>query len=176
MFGTIFICALVGITTWLLAFRTGYYAGLIKAHKGHKRYLEVRIAAAKKGITRVDPRDYEQYVLEETTVQAPKFTKAFGTSDWFAYCVANFGGEAGEFQGHVAKAIRDDGWSYSRGTIALTPERRRHLLDELGDNLWYAVWLAKELDSSLHEVMLGNIEKIDSRHARGTINGAGDDR
>jgi len=55
-------------------------------------------------------------------------------------------GEVGEFQNQVKKVYRDDG-----GRV--TEERRRAMLKELGDLMWYFAALCTELDCKLGQVM-----------------------
>lgn len=85
------------------------------------------------------------------------------------YAALGLGNEAGEVQGKVKKAWRDD-----NGEI--TPERRQAILDELGDVMWYAARLASELDATLAEVCQANLDKLYDRLDRGVIQGSGDNR
>ena len=91
----------------------------------------------------------------------------------FAYLVSKLAGEAGEVAEKFGKAIRDDGFCYSTD---LKDERKRDILRECGDVLWYLARLADDLGSSLEEVAIGNIDKLQSRAERGTLNGSGDNR
>lgn len=95
-----------------------------------------------------------------------------GSSLGLMYVALKGAGEAGEFAEHVGKAIRDDGF----GDAELTDKRRTALIKEIGDQLWYCAAKAKELGTTLAEVAAGNIEKLSSRAARGTLGGSGDDR
>jgi NTP pyrophosphatase (non-canonical NTP hydrolase) len=51
-----------------------------------------------------------------------------------------------------------------------------HIRKELGDILWFVAAIAEDHGMSLASVAEGNITKLSSRHARGTIQGSGDDR
>ena len=73
--------------------------------------------------------------------------------------------EAGEVQGKVKKAIREDEEAYM--------EVAR---DELGDCLWYLAMVAEGLDTSLSTVASENVAKLADREERGVITGSGDDR
>ena len=86
-----------------------------------------------------------------------------------AYPALGLAGEAGELANKVKKVLRDDGG-------AITEERRKDLLDELGDVLWYVAELATCLGGDLQEVAAKNIEKLQSRAERGKLQGQGDQR
>jgi NTP pyrophosphatase (non-canonical NTP hydrolase) len=78
-------------------------------------------------------------------------------------------GESGEVAEKVKKILRDGG-----GEVSV--DDRRLLAKELGDVLWYLAALADELDTDLDQIAEANLEKVDGRHARGTLSGSGDDR
>lgn len=78
-------------------------------------------------------------------------------------------GEAGEVSEKIKKLFRD-------GDGVVTEELRKEITKELGDVLWYMSQIASELDIHLQEVAEKNIEKIESRHARGVTHGSGDNR
>lgn len=78
-------------------------------------------------------------------------------------------GEAGEVADKVKKTIRDFNGTFSSG-------RRLEIAMELGDVLWYAATLARDLGFSLDEVAGMNIDKLASRAHRGKIHGEGDNR
>jgi NTP pyrophosphatase (non-canonical NTP hydrolase) len=81
--------------------------------------------------------------------------------------------EAGEVAGKIKKLMRDKGVFTPRD---LSQEDRQTLLKELGDVLWYVTALAQEIGTSLEAVAEKNLAKITDRHARGTLQGAGDER
>ena len=85
------------------------------------------------------------------------------------YPVLGLAGETGEVVDKVKKVIRDHGGEY-------TPERRREIAMELGDVLWYAAVLAKDLGYGLEDIARMNVEKIYMRKKNGTIHGDGDNR
>lgn len=78
-------------------------------------------------------------------------------------------GESGEVQGKIKKIIRDKG-----GVI--DEEDLHEIAKELGDNLWYIADMCELIGISLEEVATMNIEKLHSRHTRGTVHGSGDNR
>lgn len=103
-----------------------------------------------------------------------KFARYPGVDHNLVYPALKLCGEAGEIAEKVGKLWRDTGRKAGEN---LTADEREGLLKELGDVLWYINALASlELDSSLDEVAALNIEKLTSRHERGTLAGSGDDR
>jgi len=97
----------------------------------------------------------------------------------FAHLQAKLSGECGEFAEHFGKALRDDPGTledFHAGFVKFSDERRKAMLKELGDILWYVTVLARELGSSLLEVMTLNVIKLRDRRARGVSKGSGDDR
>lgn len=82
------------------------------------------------------------------------------------YCMFGLFAEAGEFAGHVAKEIRD----------THDKELTKTLAKELGDILWFVAMLADDLGYSLEEIAAQNIEKLESRKNRNTLQGSGDNR
>ncbi|MCM1310578.1 MAG: nucleoside triphosphate pyrophosphohydrolase family protein [Bacteroides sp.] len=85
------------------------------------------------------------------------------------YPTLGLNGEAGEVSDKVKKTIRDHGADFS-------PERRREIALELGDVMWYAATLARDLGFTLEEVAQMNIDKLASRSRRNMIHGSGDNR
>ena len=78
-------------------------------------------------------------------------------------------GEAGEVQGKIKKVIRHD-----MGIV--TDDKKREIVAELGDVLWYVARIADELRVPLSEIADSNLSKLKSRHDRGVIVGSGDNR
>lgn len=77
-------------------------------------------------------------------------------------------GEAGEAADAIKKAWRDDGF--------VSEERRRKIMLEMGDCLWYISIIADKLGIRLSEVAQANMDKLADRRSRGVLNGQGDDR
>jgi len=88
------------------------------------------------------------------------------------YAALGLAGEAGEIANKVKKVFRD-GATDSPDKRA---ERMLELQKELGDVLWYVAALATELGCDLDAVARGNLQKLQSRKARGVLGGSGDDR
>lgn len=87
----------------------------------------------------------------------------------YIYPALKLAGEAGEVAEKVGKLIRDKG-----GVV--DDEFRLAIKKELGDVLWYVAAMSFEMGFTLEDVANTNIEKLQSRHARGKIQGSGDDR
>lgn len=87
----------------------------------------------------------------------------------FIYPTLGLVGEAGEVAEKIKKVIRDSGGVVSE-------EKKQELTKELGDVLWYIANLSVELDLSMEEVALKNLEKLKSRQERNELHGSGDNR
>lgn len=85
------------------------------------------------------------------------------------YPTLGLAGEAGEVAEKIKKVLRDDGGSVSE-------EKRREILRELGDVLWYVAQIATELRLSLSDIAAQNLEKLASRKDRAKLSGSGDNR
>jgi len=90
---------------------------------------------------------YEKFVLDRCRYPG------HGTFAGLEYTMLALGGESGEAQNEVKKSIRDE-------ASTLTPDRRRRILLELGDVLWYLVAAANELGASLLQVAAMNEVKL----------------
>lgn len=120
-----------------------------------------------------------------------------GTLWGLSYCAHKLAGEAGEFNEHFGKAMRDDGifnafiHHYSEATIdgqivevphynvivhPLTEARRNFLIKEIGDCLWYISALCNELGITLFQAAMMNLLKLKDRTERGKLQGGGDER
>lgn len=76
-------------------------------------------------------------------------------------------GEAGEVADKVKKIIRD-----GKSVV----NERVEIAKELGDVLWYLAAVSRDIGVSLDDVAQMNIEKLESRKERGTLQGNGDNR
>ena len=85
------------------------------------------------------------------------------------YATLGFAGEAAELANKVKKILRDGG-----GVIST--EVADKIIHELGDSLWYAARICRILSHSLDEALQYNVQKLQSRLERGTLQGSGDNR
>lgn len=86
-----------------------------------------------------------------------------------SYVAMGLAGEAGETVNKLKKVWRDDG-----GIV--TESRLAEIAKELGGVQWYVSQICSELGLSLDDVAQANLELLADRHARGVINGDGDNR
>jgi NTP pyrophosphatase (non-canonical NTP hydrolase) len=78
-------------------------------------------------------------------------------------------GEVGEIAEKVKKLYRD-------GDGVETPEFLEALKKEISDVLWYVADVCSEYGFQLQEIAEVNLEKLESRKARGVLCGSGDNR
>ncbi len=133
--------------------------------------------------------DYYQTIATKSAIY-PGIKTPLG----LAYVALKLNGEAGELAEHVGKAMRDDGYiqQFTQGSDTqpkgtgpipaifldgkLTPERRKAIIKEIGDVLWYLAAACNELGITLSEAALTNLEKLCDRGERGKLQGSGDER
>ena len=91
------------------------------------------------------------------------------------YCLVGMSGEVGEIMNKWKKILRGDGadGAWNAGMLGAF---REDMEKEFGDVQWYLARAAEELRLELDVIATANIEKLESRHARGVIQGNGDDR
>lgn len=102
------------------------------------------------------------------------------------YPALKLAGEAGEVAEKIGKLMRDKGykvgtpWDFFNGgglsSLTETVEWEDNMIKELGDVLWYISALATEIGVNLDWVAQRNIQKLNSRQARGVLGGSGDNR
>jgi NTP pyrophosphatase (non-canonical NTP hydrolase) len=96
-----------------------------------------------------------QFYANRTAVYPGQATQA-----GLEYTLFGFLGEGGELANKYKKILRSQ----------LSPYGQREvLMDELGDALWYAALLAKELGYTLEEVAEFNLNKLAERQAAGQL-------
>jgi NTP pyrophosphatase (non-canonical NTP hydrolase) len=85
------------------------------------------------------------------------------------YPAIGLGNEAGEVLGKIKKVLRDNSGVFGTSEKAA-------IIDEMGDVLWYLAALARDLDTTLNNIALANIIKLEDRRKRNVIGGSGDKR
>lgn len=83
------------------------------------------------------------------------------------YLGLGLAGEAGEVANKLKKILRDDNG-------VLSNERRKVVLEEIGDVTWYAAVLSWYLEIDFSDVARLNMKKLAERLKNGTISGDGD--
>jgi len=106
--------------------------------------------------------------FDDYQTQAGK-TAIYSDADTITYCLFGLCSEVGELAGKYKKLLRD-----SNGHV--TPEFRADMAAELGDVQWYVANLATDLGYALERIAQMNLDKLNSRMARGVIQGSGDNR
>jgi NTP pyrophosphatase (non-canonical NTP hydrolase) len=106
--------------------------------------------------------------LSDYQIKAREFSTYDKQYDVF-YPILGLTGEAGEVANKFKKVIRD-----KDGVIDV--QSNLEMAMELGDVLWYVSALATDLGYSLEDIAKMNINKLESRRERGTLQGSGDHR
>jgi len=91
------------------------------------------------------------------------------TPDAFRYLIYGITGEAGELAELFKHALRDEG-------DKINAERRRLIIKELSDILWYLANICTELKIDFNDVPEVGLKKIQDRLKRGTLSGSGNER
>ncbi len=108
--------------------------------------------------------------LDEYQKQA--LTTVIATNSEFRdmlHWVLGINGEAGEIAEKVKKIIRDKGGEVSE-------QDKLDMAKEVGDVLWYLAVFAHHLGIPLETIAQQNLDKLQSRKARGVLQGSGDNR
>jgi NTP pyrophosphatase (non-canonical NTP hydrolase) len=106
--------------------------------------------------------------MQDYQEQAGK-TAIYSKDNALIYPVLGLISEAGEVAGKVKKVLRDHNGEF-------TVEHRDAIADEVGDCLWYLQCICTDLDLGMEEVAQRNLNKLNSRLARGVLGGSGDNR
>jgi NTP pyrophosphatase (non-canonical NTP hydrolase) len=107
---------------------------------------------------------FDEYQAKALTTAIKVDNELLNLSHW----ALGLTGESGEIAEKVKKIIRDN--------REITDEVKQDFTKEMGDVLWYLAVLADHLGVSFEEVAKLNVEKLQSRKARGVIGGSGDNR
>lgn len=95
----------------------------------------------------------------------------------YIYPAMGLGNEAGEVLGKLKKIVRDHQGRYKDDKTGEIYDMAQELVaSELGDVLWYLAETARVFNVSLSRVAEKNLEKLESRKARGKLQGSGDNR
>jgi len=111
----------------------------------------------------VDPIPLRE-ALRQTGPTASYPFVGLGQPQGFTYVGLGLAGEAGEVANEIKKITRDDGGF-------LTTERRRKILDELGDVMWYWLRMCAEMGFDPDAVVRANITKALDRLENRTLHG-----
>jgi NTP pyrophosphatase (non-canonical NTP hydrolase) len=76
-----------------------------------------------------------------------------------SYAAMGLAGESGEVANEAKRVLSKDGG-------LLDPVRADRMVEELGDVLWYAAAMARELGVTLEQVAADNLAKLAHRHGR----------
>ena len=106
--------------------------------------------------------------FEDYQTQASK-TAIYNDADVIVYPVLGLLSEAGEVAGKVKKVLRDNNGQF-------LPDHREAIADEVGDCLWYIASICTDLGFGMETIAQRNLNKLNSRMARGVIQGSGDTR
>ena len=110
----------------------------------------------------MDMNDYQQKALTTVISSGNEFNDLL-------HWVLGINGEAGEVAEKVKKIIRD-----KQGKVSAAD--KQELAHELGDVLWYIAVFAHHLGVPMEEIARHNLDKLQSRKARGKLQGSGDNR
>lgn len=94
----------------------------------------------------------------------------------YIYPAMGLGNEAGEVLGKLKKIVRDHQGKYKEEDGKIYDMAQEMVAAELGDVLWYLAETARVFDVKLSRVAEKNLEKLESRKARGKLQGSGDNR
>ena len=115
--------------------------------------------------------------------QKRAMTTCMETSANPLYMLFMLGEEIGELQGKFSKAIRKGWISFDGNKLIFHPKNANaeELMNwlnlvkkEIGDCLWGIAGITSQMDWSLEDVAVGNLDKLAARKAAGTIDGSGD--
>jgi NTP pyrophosphatase (non-canonical NTP hydrolase) len=106
--------------------------------------------------------------FEDYQTQASK-TAIYPDADVIIYPALGMFSEAGEVAGKIKKVLRDKNGNFD-------PTEREKVADEVGDVLWYIAALCTDLGIGMETIAQKNLNKLNSRMARGVLGGSGDNR
>lgn len=107
--------------------------------------------------------------FDEYQKQSRKTAKYPNIGNNFIYPTLGLAGESGEVAEKIKKVWRDN-------NCQINEVEKREVTKELGDVMWYLSQLATELNLSLENIALFNLQKINLRKQNNKIKGTGDNR
>ena len=127
-------------------------------------------------LEKMDLEEIKDFGLDRYQDEAIEYAFYDGTT----YPVLGLVGEAGEIAEKWKKLIRDQNMPANHEVTPndeyMDEETRADIILELGDILFYVANLADDLDYTLAEVAELNLQKLEDRKSRGTLQGSGDHR
>lgn len=87
----------------------------------------------------------KEYQSEQKSSELMEFT--------IQYMALGLGGEVGEVQNEIKKLFRDD-------DNKLNDVRRKRIMSELGDVMWYLTGICRRVDCNLEDIIKLNIDKL----------------
>ena len=96
--------------------------------------------------------------------KAAERTAIYASKHAILYPALGLAGEAGEVANKVKKMMRDNEFD------------KEGVTQELGDCMWYIAAMCNDLNVSMADLALANLEKLLDRKSRGTLKGNGDKR
>lgn len=107
--------------------------------------------------------------FDEYQKESRKTAKYPDIGNNFVYPTLGLAGESGEVAEKIKKVWRDN-------NCQINEVEKREVTKELGDVMWYLSQLATELNLSLENIALFNLQKINLRKQNNKIKGTGDNR
>lgn len=120
----------------------------------------------------MDLNDYQRKAVSTAVFPQGEDTPT-GITTGIMYCALKLCGESGEHAEKVGKFIRGD---HEGREVNYILAKKREVVQELGDVLWYVANLADMYGYTLSEIAEMNIVKLKDRQERGVLKGSGDDR
>ena len=108
-------------------------------------------------------KDMYEMTFGDYQIEARK-TAIYPDEHKIVYPALGLAGEAGEVANKVKKMLRDNNF------------KREDVAAEVGDCLWYIAALCRDLNFDMTDLAQRNLNKLNSRMERGTIQGSGDKR
>lgn len=129
--------------------------------------LEQSEKQASEKCTTQPPMAYTSYNGRMTLDAYQRWTRSTAMYEDNAYPMLALAEECGEFLGKIAKYVRDD---------TSEEKLREDLIKEAGDILWQLTRVLDDMYINIQDCLDANVEKLESRKARGVLGGSGDNR